>query len=125
MRTLIPALAGAVLMIGMTAMPTIAQTHEVGFGLYGGASRFGDLTPADPTRTELDDGWIAGVQMERWLAQGRVGLRLNVGYADRALSTHNHDRFRLFSGDLSVLVRLLRPEPYRMIAPYIALGGGA
>lgn len=124
MRTLIPALAGAVLSLASVTTPLIAQNHQVALGLYGGASQFGDLTPVDPDETKLDRGWVAGIQFERWHSDSRFGMRFDASYADRALTTHNQEGFRIISSDLSVLVRLLRPEPNRSVAPYLAVGGG-
>ncbi|HEX7050043.1 MAG TPA: SPOR domain-containing protein [Longimicrobiales bacterium] len=118
-------LASAGLLLLLVSAPLSAQTHVGALGVYGGASRFSDLAPNDPIETRLATGWLAGLEIERWLGSGRVGLRIGGDYAEREMETGDGSDFNLYSGNAALLFRLLPPDPGRTIAPYVAIGGGA
>lgn len=118
------ALAGASLLLFMLNGALSAQSYSNAIGFFGGGSMFSNLTPGDAIETKLTTDWQAGFRMERWA--GRVGFRINGAYAERALSTGTEPgHFILYSGDASLLFRILRPDTWRNIVPYIAIGGGA
>ncbi len=125
MRVPCRALAGVGLLLLVASGPLSGQNYRETLGLYGGGSWFGDLTPELPVETRLATDWLAGFHTERWAGRGRVGLRLSAAYAQRALLVGDSTDFNLYTGDISLLVRLLRPKPSRVFAPYLAFGGGA
>ncbi len=101
-----------------------AQNHRQALGLYGGGSWFSELSPSESIETRFETNWLAGLNVDQWAGNGRVGLRLGASYADRRLETGSRSPFKLYSGELALLVRLLPAEPGRFFAPYIAAGGG-
>ena len=113
-------------LLGLAASPAVAQVHRSAIGVTGGWSTHGDLTPGTGSETVLESGWTAGVQLERWMGAGRVGLRLNGAYAERpveAVATYNE--YNVYHGDVSMLVRLLPVQAGRAVAPFVSLGLGA
>lgn len=115
------ATAGFLLLHGGTLS---AQNHRQALGLHGGGSWFSELSPAESIETRLETGWLAGLHVDNWASNGRVGLRLGASYADRRLATGSRSPFKLYSGELALLFRVLPAEPGRFVAPYIAAGGG-
>jgi hypothetical protein len=117
--------SAGVLLLGASA-PLAGQRYGGAFGAYGGGSWFSDLLPDDDAvEARLATSWLAGVQIERWLGSGRVGLRFGAEYTERELEDRVGSDFNLYSGELSLLFRLLAPDVRRSFAPYFALGGGA
>jgi len=117
-RRLLP-LLGALLI----ASPVASQTHRVAVTFMGGGATFGDMADESATEIRMADGWMAGLQLERWF--GRVGLRLNGGVTERTLADDPNFHMNLYTGDLDLMLRFRRPEPYRWFMPYMALGAGA
>ena len=115
--------AASVFLLAMAA-PLAAQDHRTALGISGGWSAMDDLAPGLATPAFFEAGWIAGVQLEAWTGSGRVGLRLDGSYAPRALDGAP-EIYRLANASLDLLIRPLRAEPGRVIAPFIALGAGA
>ena len=108
------------------AWPASAQVHRSAVGVTGGWSTHGDLTPGTGSETVLEPGWTAGLQVERWIGAGRLGIRLNGAYAERpvqAVTTYNE--YNVYHADVSMLVRLLSVRPGRSVAPFLSLGLGA
>jgi cell division septation protein DedD len=117
--------SAGVLLLGASA-PLAGQRYGGGFGVYGGGSWFSDLLPDDDAaEARLATSWLAGIQMERWFGSGRVGLRFGAEYTERELENRVGSDFNLYSGELSLLFRLLPTDVRRSFAPYFALGGGA
>ncbi|HUG38847.1 MAG TPA: SPOR domain-containing protein [Longimicrobiales bacterium] len=108
----------------LLAAPAGAQDHRTAITVGGGWSQPGDITPGMATSTTLEAGWLAGLQFESWTGSGRIGLRLGGSYLPSDLEEDPNSRYRVYSGDLSLLVRLLPAGRGRWVAPYIALGGG-
>lgn len=122
-----PALLAVILLLLGLLLPAgsaEAQSHRTSLTVLGGASNHQDLTSGLDFRTELQTGWIAGIQAERWLGEGRAGVRLNGLVTQRMLKFAPGD-YNVYSADLDLLVRLLSPRPDRVAAPYVALGVGA
>lgn len=113
--------AGALLLLANA--PLSGQAFRGALSLYGGGSWFSDFAPGTAFETRLATGWVGGFQTENWA--GRVGLRLNGEFTEREQDIGDGSDFNLYSADLSLLIRLLAPDPERVFAPYIALGGGA
>ncbi|HEX7090900.1 MAG TPA: SPOR domain-containing protein [Longimicrobiales bacterium] len=117
--------SAGVLLLGANA-PLAGQRYGGAFGIYGGGSWFSDLLPEDDAaEARMATSWVAGLQIERWLGSGRVGLRFGAEYTGRELEEPVVDDFNVYSGELSLLFRLLSPDVRRSFAPYFALGGGA
>ena len=117
--------SAGVLLLGASA-PLAGQRYGGAFGVYGGGSWISDLLPDDDAvEARLAPSWLAGVQIERWLGSGRVGLRLGAEYTERELENRVGSDFNLYSGELSLLFRLLPTDVRRSFAPYFAVGGGA
>jgi hypothetical protein len=116
------ALTGVALLASAAAVE--AQAHRSALTLLGGMSTHGDLTPGLGAETVFETGWIAGVQAERWLGGGRMGLRLNGLVTQRQLESGPGD-YNVYAVDLDLLARLLSPRPGRSVMPYLALGAGA
>lgn len=108
----------------LSGTPLSAQNHREALGLYGGGSWFSELSPSEAIDTRFETGWLAGFHVDNWPGSERVGFRVGASYADRRLETGSRSPYRMYSGELGLLVRLLPAEPGRFIAPYIALGGG-
>lgn len=108
----------------LSGTPLSAQNHREALGLYGGGSWFSELSPSEAIDTRFETGWLAGLHVDNWLGSERVGFRVGASYADRRLETGSRSPYRMYSGELGLLVRILPAEPGRFIAPYIALGGG-
>jgi hypothetical protein len=119
---LAPALLGLAFLV--SAEPVEAQSHRSAVTLLGGMSDNSDLTSGLDFVTQLESGWVAGIQAERWLGGGRAGLRLNGLFAQRLLEGEPGD-YNVYALDLDLLLRALAPRPDRFAAPYIALGIGA
>lgn len=119
-------LAPALLVLAFLAPvdPVEAQTHRSAVTLLGGGSNNSDLTSGLDFQTELQSGWVAGIQAERWLGSGRAGLRLNGLFTQRLLKGEPGD-YNVYALDVDLLLRALAPRPDRFAAPYVALGIGA
>jgi cell division septation protein DedD len=109
-------LAGAV-------APAAAQAHRTALGASAGWATYGDLTPGFGWETVLESGWTVGAELETWPGARRVGIRLNLSYAERTLEETSR-AFRVATGDVAVLVRLLPAVRGRMAAPFLGIGGG-
>ncbi len=107
----------------LIASPVASQTHRVAVTFMGGGATFGDMADESATEIRMADGWMAGLQLERWF--GRVGLRLNGGVTERTLADDPTFHMNLYTGDMDLMFRFRRPEPYRWFMPYMALGAGA
>ena len=108
----------------LSGTPLSAQNHREALGLYGGGSWFSELSPSEAIDTRFETGWLAGLHVDHWPGSERVGFRVGASFADRRLETGSLSPYKMYSGELDLLVRLLPAEPGRFLAPYIALGGG-
>lgn len=129
-RPFVPGAALALLAPVLLALATLtpagaveAQSHTSALTLLGGMSIHDDLTPGLDSETVFETGWIAGLQAEKWLGAGRVGLRLNGLFTQRQLETGPD--YNVYMADLDLLVRLLSARPGRSVSPYLAFGAGA
>ena len=82
----------------------------------------GDLSPGMDSSTVLASGWTAGLQFEAWEGSGWYGLRTSGSYATRGDELGNE--YRILSADVGVGVRLLQPDPARIVVPYMVFGLG-
>jgi hypothetical protein len=117
------ALALSLAPVALATATADAQAHRAAFGLAGGWSMAGDLTPGLPQEGFLESGWTAGAQLELWPGPRRVGLRLNASVAERKLE-NTQRAFRIAAADLGLVVRLLSARDDRGVAPFVALGAG-
>jgi hypothetical protein len=114
----------------------VAQVRHWGIGWTAGASYVTDLNShplpgyeADPRPILPGLGYTLGLHMERWLdGGGRFGVRAQGSFqqprADLAWRGE-HRAINAFSGDLSLLLRLLSPMRSGAVLPYLMMGGGA
>ena len=107
------------------ASDAAAQVHRFGLGVTGGWSIPADMTPGLGSSTTLEAGPVVGGQLDAWPGGGRFGVRVGGHVAERALEEQPASSYRLLSGDLALLFRLLRPASDAMFAPFLALGAGA
>jgi cell division septation protein DedD len=121
-RTLRGFIAPAIWM-ALAALPVEAQSYRTAVGVMGGWSTSGDLTPGLGFETVLEDGWTAGAQLELWPWTGRMGFRLSGTFASRGLEGTSRS-FTVDAADLGLMVRLLRADRDRVIAPFVAVGAG-
>lgn len=123
--------AGAGLVILLAALAAgstsdlAGQTHAGAIGLTLGGSVHGDLTPGLSRTTEFESGWIAGLQYERWIGTGRVGVRLSTLFTQRLLDSSPGGDYNVFMGDVGAMVRILPVREDRRVSPFAALGLGA
>lgn len=109
------------LVAALVSAPAGAQTYRTAFGMTGGWSTAGDLTPGLGSETVFEDGWTAGAQLETWV--GRMGMRLTASYAAR--ETEGSARsFQIAAADIGLMIRPLAPRPDRALAPFVAVGAG-
>ncbi|HKJ93662.1 MAG TPA: SPOR domain-containing protein [Longimicrobiales bacterium] len=104
------------------AAPAAAQTNKVGISLFGGSATYSNMATGSGSIVRMTDGWLGGMQLE--VPFGRLGLRLNGTYTDRSIMNSTPVNLNVYTADLDLMLRLLKPKPGRMFAPYIALGGG-
>lgn len=123
--TRMPAILLIVGLMTVGATDTAAQVHRFGLGVTGGWSIPADMTPGLGSSTTLEAGPVVGGQLDAWLGTGRFGLRVGGHYGERALEEEPASSYRLLSGDLALLFRLLGPGSDAMFAPFLALGAGA
>lgn len=149
MNLLFRAAAVAALLLPLAVAPATAQNYRYAFGIYGGGVWFSNFNRGADTfiidddfiiigdnDVRLRDGAIGGIQAEAWFGNGRVGARLNGAYTaqewrrrgslfDDIFDFDVLDRdVNVWFGDLDLMVRLLRPDPDRVWAPYAAVGLG-
>lgn len=128
MKLLFRAAAVAALLVPLVVAHAQAQNYRTAWGLYGGG--FGTTalnSGGSPENIFLKPGWIAGTQFEGWLGQGRFGLRLNGAFTDRPFRHADSEAYgnvNTYLVDLNGLIRLARPEPDRVWAPFLNLGVG-
>lgn len=118
-------IGASIALIALLAVPAGAQNHRNAFSFGGGWSQPGDITPGFPSSHTLEAGWVAGGQLEGWTASGRAGIRFGASYVERALVEVPTNRYQSLTTELSLLVRLLRADRGRWVAPYIVLGAGS
>ncbi len=118
------ALATATL-IAALAVPAAAQSHRGAITLTGGGSVHGDLGPFPTVPAQFQPGWITGLQLERWLGSGRVGLRLGGLWTQRNLDESGASMYNVFSAETDVLIRLRQARTGNAFVPYVGLGAGA
>ncbi len=128
-RTIRTLAAGAALAAAalLSAAPAAAQDYPAAVGWGGGASIFTNLSDAGPQDLKFETGWIANVHAERWLGSGRFGVKIGGAMTQRPLdvgSAFTVGDIRTWMGDVTALVRLASPSPYRTVAPYIGAGIG-
>lgn len=102
-----------------------AQIHTSAVGLTLGGSVHGDLTPGLPATTRFESGWIAGLQYERWIGKGRVGIRANTLFTQRLLSSSPGGDYNVYMGDVGALLRVLPLRDDRIVTPFVGVGLGA
>lgn len=106
----------------LMAASAAGQDHELAFTAFTGSATFTNMASGGANDVRMAPGALGGVQAELWL--GRFGGRLNVGAAERGLVDDPGTSFRLTTGDLDLMVRLLEPQPRRFFSPYVAAGLG-
>lgn len=126
-------MAGGLLLLtlmALSAWPAEAQVYKSSVGWNAGAlittslnegaaggSGFVELKP-DPT-------WTIGAYYDRWYFGGQIGLRGHGSLARHVLPWNQGDReIYMYAGDLSLMLRPLRPTLERTVAPFLSGGVG-
>lgn len=93
------------LILAVPAAPTQAQSRVPGLTvtLLGGASWDEDMEVSG-ANTELEAGWLTGVQLEHYVGSGLVGLRLAGTYTQRE-NTDATGKWSILGADLGMLIR--------------------
>ena len=124
-------LSGAVL-LGLMATPCHGQDYRGAVGITMGSVGFGQLNKgpaAAQSDLTLDRGWGSGLELERWTAAGRFGMRLRLPYVaayfDRSGQVLTSGGVSVWMPEAGLLIRLLAPDPERRASPFISLGAGA
>ena len=112
----------------LPATPTLAQDYSWSAGwnagvLYGtslnsGSGEFDvDLAP--------EATWSVGLHVDRWAANGRVGLRLHGALSEHSVSWTQGDRgISVYGLDVSLLLRPVAPTPDNSVSVYLSAGAG-
>jgi hypothetical protein len=109
------------------ASPAAAQDYEWAAGYNAGGVWFSAMNEGAGTGSELalDPGWIMGLQFERWLGSGRLGVRVNGALTERPLPLQGSTPdIGVWMADVDLLLRLLSPEPERTFNVFLSAGGG-
>lgn len=122
--------AAAGLLIGAlgASAPAAAQDYGWAAGYNAGGVLF---TPLNENGGGFEikpaTGWIVGLQFERWLGSGRIGLRVNGAITERPLELPAgvDPDIAIWMADADVLLRLLSADPGRSFNMFLSLGGGA
>lgn len=122
------AIATAAALAAVAAAPARAQDYEWAAGYNAGGVMFTPLNSNSGSTAdiELATGWILGLQFERWLGSGRLGLRVNGALTERELTipgTSSPD-IGVWMADADFLLRLLPATPGRTFNMYLIAGGG-
>ncbi len=118
-------LLAATLMAALSAAPTAAQSHRGAITLTGGGSMPGDLGPYPSSPAQFQPGWLTGLQLERWLGSGRLGLRFDGMWTQRELDEAGASMYNVFAAQTDLLFRFRRPRAGNAFVPYFGLGLGA
>lgn len=120
------ALIAAILVAAtLVPAPAVAQSHRGAITLTGGGSLPGDLGPYPNVSAQFQAGWLTGLQLERWLGTGRLGLRLDGAWTQRELDQAGASMYNVFAAQTDLLFRLRRPRAENVFVPYVGLGLGA
>ncbi|MFO7894927.1 MAG: SPOR domain-containing protein [Longimicrobiales bacterium] len=111
--------------VAFTAGSAAAQSHRSAFTLNGGGSVHGDLGPFPTTPAQFEPGWITGLQLERWLGSGRLGLRLGTLWTQREIDQAGPSMYNVFAAGADLLFRIRPSEAGNAFAPFLGLGAGA
>lgn len=114
------------------AHPASAQTPAYGAGFTLQATHTEALNPGaivaggSPVELEPGTGFAFGVHLDRWYGQDRmVGVRYQGSYQQTELPWTSGDRdINVVTGDVSLLLRPMAPEPNEQFIPYLAAGIG-
>lgn len=73
-----------------------------------------------------DVTWSLGGHFDRWFGSGLLGARASVGFSRHIVPWTQGDRsVYSYRGDLSLLLRLIRPNPSNTMIPFVSGGIGA
>ncbi len=128
MRTMIRAIRAGRLGLVVMAAPAAAQDYSSTVDYYGGAIFFGKWNGSGSGTFAMQPsaGWVVGLQAEKWLGSGQLGLRFNTAYTKRPLSLpEGRDRnLAIGLGDVGLVLHLLPVSSGPTVAPYLSVGGG-
>ncbi len=129
MRTMTLALrAGMLGLVVLSAAPASAQTYGSTVSYNGGAIFLGKWNGSGSGTFALQPtaGWVVGVQAEKWLGSGQLGLRFNGAFTKRPLSLpEGRDRtLSIGLADAGLVLHLLPVSAKPTVAPYLSVGGG-
>jgi hypothetical protein len=116
----------AIAVVGASS-PVAAQDYEWAAGYNVGGVWFSALNDGGGGGTELglDAGWIVGLQFERWLGSGRLGMRVNGAITERPLTLPGQNRdIGVWVADADFMLRLMPADPERTFNMFVSAGGG-
>jgi hypothetical protein len=115
------------LALAAAAAPAAAQDYGWAAGYNAGGVWFSPLNEGGSgSELKLDAGWIMGLQVERWLGSGRVGLRVNGALTERPLPLAGRSPdIGIWMADAGVLLRLMPATPERAFNMFLSASGGA
>jgi len=129
MPTTVSRIRALVLALAVTAAAgdAAAQDYEWAASWNAGGTYFTALnTDSGAEDLTFDPGWIMGLQFERWLGGGRIGLRANGAITERPLELDGDSRgIGIWMLDADVLLRLMPARPERTVQAYLLAGVGA
>lgn len=128
MRTMTLAIRAGLVGLVMSAAPASAQNYSSTASYNAGAILFGKWNGTGSGRFALQPsaGWVVGLQAEKWLGSGQLGLRFDGAYTKRPLSLpEGRDRnLAIGLGDIGLVLRLLPVSAKPAVTPYLSVGGG-
>jgi len=106
-----------------------AQSFQQGAGWNGGVLLSTSLNDgasgADLVDLKPDATWILGVHYDYWLGSGNVGIRVRGNFSKPTLPWVQDDRqIRVYTGDLNLMLRPVRPGPDKSVLPFVSGGVG-
>lgn len=130
--------AGVAAVLALLSAPdhAVSQVHRYGIGWTAGAGYMTELNAnplpgyeADPRQVSPGLGYTLGLHVEKWNGgSGRFALRAQGSFQQPRVDMAWRGQRRAvnaFSGDVSMLFRLLSPKREGAVLPYLMVGGGA
>ncbi len=116
-------------MLLAAALPAGAQTYSSSASYNAGAIFFGKWNKASSAGTialSPAAGWVVGLQAEKWLGSGQLGLRFEGAYTHRPLELpEGRDRnLAIGLGDAGLVLRLLPVAATPTVTPYLSAAAG-
>lgn len=118
--------------LGAVSIATSAQAQApvLGAGWSGGGTYVTEMNSdaSDGARSlEPGTGFVFGIFVDRWIGPDRMfGIRTQLSFQQPHVDWQDEERkIDAASGDVSLLLRPIAPEPDAAVIPYLALGAGA